>query len=107
MPMKMPVGPDWFQRINWKLPNMVMNNMPGFEGMTKGLFGKTLENKGVATVGELRDICVESEVKLVACQMTVDLFGYDQNEFIPEVSDWIGATSFLPVAAKADVGLFI
>jgi len=44
---------------------------------------------------------------MVACQMTVDLFGYDQNEFIPEVNEWIGATSFLPVAASSDVTLFV
>jgi peroxiredoxin family protein len=75
--------------------------------MTRGLFHKTLQNKGVASIGELREICVESGVKLVACQMTVDLFGYDKNTFIPEVTEWIGATSFLPVAAAADVGLFI
>jgi peroxiredoxin family protein len=44
---------------------------------------------------------------MVACQMTVDVFGYTADDFIPEVSDWIGAASFLPVAQKADVALFI
>lgn len=107
MPMKMPFGPQWFQGINWNIPNAVMNNMPGFEGMTKGLFSKTLHNKGIATIAELRDVCVENEVKLVACQMTVDLFGYDQNEFIPEVSEWVGAASFLTVSAGSDITLFI
>jgi peroxiredoxin family protein len=107
MPMKMPFGPEWFQGINWKIPNAVVHNMPGFEAITRGLFNRTLQNKGVASIGELREICVESGVKLVACQMTVDLFGYDKNTFIPEVAEWIGATSFLPVAAAADVGLFI
>lgn len=107
MPMKMPFGPQWFQGINWEVPNALVSNMPGFEGMTKRLFNKTLKNKGVASIAELRDICIESGVKLVACQMTVDLFGYEQNDFIPEVAEWIGATTFLPIAAKADVGLFI
>ncbi|MCW8826858.1 MAG: DsrE/DsrF/DrsH-like family protein [Gammaproteobacteria bacterium] len=107
MPMKMPFGPQWFQGINWNMPNALINNMPGFEGMTKGLFNKTLKNKGVASISELREICAETDVKMVACQMTVDLFGYDQNEFIPEVNEWIGATSFLPVAASSDVTLFV
>lgn len=107
MPMKMPFGPDWFKDINWTIPNALMNTVPGFEAMTKGLFNKTLKDKGVASIAELRDICLESDVKMVACQMTVDLFGYDTDEFIPEVAEWIGATTFLPVAAKADVGLFI
>jgi len=44
---------------------------------------------------------------MVACQMTVDVFGFDASEFIPEVTDYVGATSFLPVAQKSDVCLFI
>lgn len=107
MPMKMPFGPQWFQGINWHIPNAIMNNMPGFEGMTKGLFSKTLSNKGVASIAELRELCAEMEVKMVACQMTVDLFGYGKEEFIPEIDDWVGAATYLPEAAKADVSLFI
>jgi len=52
---------------------------------------------------ELRSICIEADVKLVACQMTVELFGHSHDEFIPEIKDWIGAASFLPVAQKSDV----
>jgi peroxiredoxin family protein len=44
---------------------------------------------------------------MVACQMTVELFGYTHEDFIPEVSDWIGAASFLPEAQTSDVCLFI
>ncbi len=107
MPMKMPFGPEWFKGINWNIPNAVMGNVPGFESVATGLMKKTVKSKGVASVQELRDACIESEVKLVACQMTVDLFGFQTSDFIPEVADWIGAASFLPVAQKSDVGLFI
>ncbi len=107
MPMKMPFGPQWFQNMNWNMPNALMGNVPGFEGFATAMMKKTLQKKGVASIQELREICLESEVKLVACQMTVDLFGYDRREFIPEVAEWIGATSFLPIAAQADVSLFV
>ncbi len=107
MPMKMPFGPEWFKSINWNIPNAVMGNVPGFENVATGLMKKTVKNKGVASVQELREACIESEVNLVACQMTVDLFGFDTSDFIPEVADWIGAASFLPIAQKSDVGLFI
>jgi peroxiredoxin family protein len=46
-------------------------------------------------------------VNLIACQMTVDLFGYKHADFIPEISEYCGATKFLPMAQKADVSLFI
>lgn len=107
MPMKMPFGPQWLQNIDMNIPNAVMGNIPGFEKMATAMMKKTTKNKGIASVEELRDLCIEAEVKLVACLMTVDMFGYDKNDFIPEVEDWIGAASFLPVAQKSDVSLFI
>ncbi len=107
MPMKLPLGPAWLRSVNWKIPNLVTSNLPGFEAMAKSMFASTLRQKGVATIDELRGACIESDVKLVACQMTVDLFGYRREEFIPEVTEWAGAASFLPTAAAADTVLFI
>ena len=89
------------------MPNLVMAGIPGFEKVATGLMKKTFKNKGVATIEELRELCIEAEVEMVACQMTVDVFGFDNSEFIPEVTDYVGATSFLPVAQKSDVCLFI
>jgi len=107
MPMKMPFGPQWFQDFEWPMPNALMAGIPGFENVATGLMKKTFKNKGVATVEELRDLCVEAEVKMVACQMTVDVFGFSQDEFIDDVQDYVGAASFLPIASKSDVCLFI
>ena len=107
MPMKMPFGPKWFQDFEWPMPNLIMAGIPGFEKVATGLMKKTFKNKGVATIEELRELCIEAEVEMVACQMTVDVFGFDNSEFIPEVTDYVGATSFLPIAQKSDVCLFI
>jgi peroxiredoxin family protein len=107
MPMKMPFGPKWFQDMQWPLPNLLMAGIPGFENLATSLMKKTFRNKGVATVEELRSLCIEADVKMIACQMTVDVFGFQNNEFIPEVTDYVGATSFLPVARQSDVCLFI
>lgn len=107
MPMKMPMGPDWLRHKEMKIPNLVMAGMPGFEKMATSMMKKTLVNKGVASIDELREICVESGVEMIACQMTVDLFDWSKDEFIPDISEWVGATSFLPIAQKADVNLFI
>lgn len=107
MPMKMPFGPQWFQDVNWNMPNAVMGNVPGFEKMATSLMKKTISNKGVASIDELRSLCLEADVKMIACQMTVELFGFKQEEFLDEVNEWVGAASFLPTAQKADVTLFI
>ena len=107
MPMKMPFGPDWFKSMEWNIPNALSSNIPGFESFATAMMKKTLKNKGVASVAELRELSIEADVKLIACQMTVDLFGYEKSEFIDEISDWVGAASFLPAAQKSDICLFI
>ena len=107
MPMKMPFGPDWFRRVDWNIPNAVQSIVPGYESMATSLMKRTIRDRGVAPVGELRDMCVEMGVNLIGCQMTVDLFGFSRKDFIPEVKDYCGAATFLPMAKDADVSLFI
>ena len=106
MPMKMPFGPAGFQNIEWPMPNVVMGNVPGFETMATSLMKKTFKNKGVATIEELRDICIESDVKLIGCQMTMDVFGFSKDDFIEGI-DVAGAATFLEFAAESDIQLFI
>jgi peroxiredoxin family protein len=106
MPMKMPFGPAWFRDVEWNIPNLVMAAVPGFERLATSLMRETLHQKGVAPIEELRDICIESEATLIACQMTVDLFGWKQEDFIDEVSEWAGAATFLTLAQNADICLY-
>ena len=106
MPMKMPFGPDWFKGINWNIPNLVQAGIPGFENMATGLMKQTITNNGVASIDELRSACLEGDVKFIACQMTVDLFGFSHDDFIPGM-DFAGAATFLPVAQQSSVCLFI
>jgi len=40
MPMKMPVGPEWFQDIDWPIPNILMSNVPCFESFATTLMKK-------------------------------------------------------------------
>ena len=106
MPMKMPFGPQGFQNIEWPMPNVLMGNVPGFETMATSLMKQTFKNKGVATIEELRDICIESDVKLIGCQMTMDVFGFEKDDFVDGV-DIGGAATFLEFAAESDIQLFI
>jgi peroxiredoxin family protein len=105
--MKMPFGPDWFQRIDWQIPNAIQAVIPGFEALATSLMKRTIETRGVASVKELRDLAIEAGVELVGCQMTVDLFGFTREDFIPEVKEFAGAAVFLSTARDADVQLFI
>ena len=106
MPMKMPFGSEGFQNVNWPIPNIITSNIPGFEGLATSLMKKTFKNKGVATVQELRDMCVELDVKMIGCQMTMDVFGFKKEEFIDE-AEIGGAATFLEFASDSNVSLFV
>ena len=106
MPMKMPFGPKGFQDFDWPMPNLLMGNMPGFETVATSLMKKTLKNKGVATIEELRSICLDSGINLIGCQMTMDVFGFSKDEFIEGVNIG-GAATFLEFAMDADIQFFI
>ena len=106
MPMKMPVGSNNFQNIEWPIPNFIMGNIPGFETVATSIMKKTFKNKGVATIEELRTLCLESGVNLIGCQMTMDVFGFSKSDFIEGV-DIGGAATFLEFASDADIQLFI
>ena len=106
MPMKMPFGPDGFQNIDWPMPQLLMTNVPGFDALATTLMKKTFKNKGVATIEELREMCIDLDVRMIGCQMTMDLFGFKREDFIKECEIG-GAATFLEYASDADVQLFI
>ena len=106
MPMKMPFGPKSFQNYEWPMPNMLMGNLPGFETTATSLMKQTFKNKGVASIEELREICLESGVKMIGCQMTMDVFGFSKEDFIDGVEVG-GAATFLEFAADSDIQLFV
>ena len=107
MPMKMPYGPDWFRGIDWgpKIPN-VLWNIPFMDNIATTLMKKTISNCGVATIAELRDLCQEAEVKFLACQMTVELFGHDPKAFI-DGCEFVGAATYFEESADATQSLYI
>jgi peroxiredoxin family protein len=93
MPMPMPVP-------------VMMQALPGMQGMMTSMMKAKMKKKGVASVEELRDLCLEAEVKMTACQMTVDLFDYNHGDFIDGV-DFAGAAAFFEFAGESDITLYI
>jgi len=106
MPMKMPFGSEGFQGFSWPIPNAISGVVPGFDSFATAMMKKTFANKGVATIEELREACVETGVRLIGCQMTMDVFGFSRDDFIEECEIG-GAATFLEFAAESDISLFI
>lgn len=84
----------------------LLTALPGMQSMATGMMKSMFRKKGVATIRELLDVARESNVRLIACQMTMDVFGYRQEDFIDGV-EFGGAAAFLSDARKAHVTLFI
>lgn len=89
------------------VPMPVMVQMlPGMETMATMMMKQKIKSKGVASLEELRDLCLEADVKFIACQMTVDLFDFEKKDFIDPV-EYGGASTFMEFAGKTDICLFI
>ena len=84
----------------------IVTSMPGMTAMATKMMKSMFSKKGVATIRELLDAARESGVRLIACQMTMDVFGYQREDFIEGV-EFGGAAAFLSEARKAHVTLFI
>ena len=85
---------------------VVVAALPGMEAMATAMMKAKLKKKGVASLEELRSVCIESDVKFIACQMTVDLFDFERKDFIDGI-EYGGATMFMKFAGETDVCLFI
>jgi peroxiredoxin family protein len=98
--MKMPM-----MGMHMGMPNL-MGVIPGVDGMATGMMKNLIKKKGVASIEELREAAVESDVKMIACQMTMDLFEYTLDDLIegPELG---GAATYIENATKTDINLFI
>ena len=95
----MPMGMDkWFPVLGLALP--------GMQGMMTAMMKQKMKAKGVASIAELRDLCVEADVKLIACQMTVDLFDMNRSDFIDGI-EYAGAAAFFEFAGESDICLYI
>jgi peroxiredoxin family protein len=98
-PIANPAMPVPMPNIIGMLPGMT----PAATWMMKNLyFGK----HHVATIGELLEQCKELGVKLIACQMTMDVLGFKREELLDEV-EVAGAATFLAFAREAHTTLFI
>ncbi len=84
----------------------VLTGMPGMVGMASKMMRSKFAKKNVATIRTLLDSARELDVRLIACQMTADVFEFSADDFIEGV-EFGGAAAFMSVARKAHVTLFV
>jgi peroxiredoxin family protein len=98
--MKMPMA-----GMHMVMPNL-MAAIPGVDAMASKMMKNMIKKKGIASIAELRDLAVEAEVRMIGCQMTMDLFEYSKDDMIEGIEIG-GAATYLEVASKSHINLFI
>ena len=98
--MKMP-----FAGMHMVMPNIACV-IPGVDAAASRMMKNLIKKKGVASIDDLRALAVEAGVRMIACQMTLDLFEYKLEDMIegPELG---GAATYIEVATQAEINLFI
>ncbi|HET8682219.1 MAG TPA: DsrE/DsrF/DrsH-like family protein [Micromonosporaceae bacterium] len=87
------------------MPDLV-TAMPGMVSLATRMMKSRFARHNVATIGTLLDSALDLGVRLIGCQMTVDVFGYSHDDFIEGV-EFAGAAAFMSEARKAHVTMFI
>jgi len=98
--MKMPM-----MGAHMGLPN-ILTAIPGVDAACSRMMKNLMNKKGVAPIEDLREAALESDVRMIACQMTMDLFEYSLDDMIegPELG---GAATYIECATQSDINLFI
>ncbi|HED05215.1 MAG TPA: peroxiredoxin family protein [Ignavibacteria bacterium] len=100
---KLKVAPIANPAMPMPVPNII-GTLPGMTSMATSMMKSMIKKNGVATVPELISLCQETGVRLIACQMTMDLFNFKKEDMIDGV-EYAGAASFVEYAAKSQIHL--
>lgn len=87
------------------VPN-IMGMLPGMTWMATKMMKRMMSKANVATLPELLEACVESGVRLIGCQMTMDVMGIKKEDLI-DGAEIGGAAMFLEFAKDADITLYM
>jgi peroxiredoxin family protein len=76
-------------------------------GMGRWMFKKMMNEKGVTPLSELYEMAVDLGVKMMPCQMSMDVMEFDPANFQENVTSPVGVATFLEEAAESKATLFI
>ncbi|MDL5360461.1 DsrE/DsrF/DrsH-like family protein [Halalkalicoccus sp. NIPERK01] len=92
-------------------PNMPVPNaigaLPGMDRVTTRMMEKRIADNDTATIEELVETSLDMGVEFQACQMTIDLMGYDESDFYDGVTVGVGAATAIQDMAESDIQLLI
>ncbi|MFC7154929.1 DsrE/DsrF/DrsH-like family protein [Halomarina halobia] len=91
---------------NVPVPNAI-GALPGMDSVTTKMMERRIEDNDTASIEELLETSLEMGVEFQACQVTIDLMGYDEDDFYDGVTTGVGAATAIRAMADADVQLLV
>lgn len=76
-------------------------------GLGRWMFKLMMKQKGVTPLPELRDAAIALGVKLMPCQMSMDVMEITCDHLIPEVTEPVGVATMLEHARESSIQFFI
>jgi len=103
---------SWIQRmLGWMLPRNVAGaplSKMHFGGLGKVMMGKLMREKGVDDLPSMVRQARELGAVFHCCDTSLSLFGWGSDELVDgENADWCGVSTFLSLALKSKIVLFI
>lgn len=107
---KIAVKKDFMEKMFGKMmprgaDKMGLSKM-NFAGFGPKMIKDVMKKHNAMTLPQLIEMAQEQEVKLVACTMTMDLLGLQQEELLNGI-DYAGVAAYLADAEEGNVNLFI
>lgn len=78
-----------------------------FGGMGRWMFKKMMTEKNVSSLPELRQTAIDLGVKLLACDMSMDVMEIKREDLIDEVTEVVGAATMIGEAKESQMQFFI
>ena len=87
------------------MPN-ILGVLPGMSAMATSMMKKWMSDQNVMTIPDLLEACIDADVKMIGCTMTMDVMGVKATDLIDGI-ELGGAAAFLGFASGANITLFI
>ena len=84
------------------MPTMI-GGIPGVSAVVTKVMNHKMEDLDIPSIPEFVDMIADTGAGLYACKASVDLFGLEKNDFIPQVHDIITVGEFYEMAAGGQI----
>ena len=81
----------------------MLGGLPGMSAIATHMMSKKMEQFDIPGIPEFMELIGDTGCAMYACKASVDLFGFEKNDFIPQLQDIITVGEFYDIAAGGQI----